>query len=120
MSDTRTIVVLVIGTGIAVVTVIVGFMAIIASGIDARFDDVNARISDVNTRIDELSRSVNARFDDVNARFDELSRSVNSRFDAVNARIDDLNARVSALESDVRELRGLVIDAITDVESAIG
>ena len=101
VSDTRTIVVSVIGTGIAVVTVVVGFMAIIASGIDARFDDVNARISDVNTRIDELSRSVNARFEDVNARF------------------DDLNARVAALEIDVRELRGLVIDAIRDVEPAI-
>ena len=57
MTDTRTIVVSVIGTGIAVVTVIVGFMAIIASGIHARFDDLNARIGDMEARLD-------ARIDD--------------------------------------------------------
>ena len=49
MSDTRTIVVTTIGTGIAVTTVIVGFMAILASGINNRIDnlldDLNATVS---------------------------------------------------------------------------
>ena len=55
MTDTRTLVVSMIGTGIAVITVVVAFMAILASGINTRIDDlnatVNARIDDVNTRI---------------------------------------------------------------------
>ena len=112
MTDTRTIVVSVIGTGIAVVTVVVGFMAIIAGGINSRFDDVSDRITRVDARIDELSRNVNARID-------ELSRNVNSRIDDVNARIDDTNARIDDLQSDVRELRALVIDAIKNDEPAI-
>ena len=49
MSDTRTIVVTTIGTGIAVTTVIVGSMAILASGINNRIDnlidDLNATVS---------------------------------------------------------------------------
>jgi len=93
-----TFVYLTIGTGIGVMTVNIGFMAIVAGGINARFDDVNARIGDVETRlgarIDELSRHVNARFDDVNARFDD-----------VNARIDDVNARVDDLQADEPEER---------------
>ena len=55
MSDTRTLVASMIGTGIAGITVVVAFMAILASGISTRIDDlnatVNARIDDVNTRI---------------------------------------------------------------------
>lgn len=91
MSDTRTIVVSIVGTGLATVTVMVAFTAIIASGMNARFDDVNRRIDDVNRRID-------ARFDDVNRN--------------VNGRIDDLDARMTRVEADIRELRTLVIEAI--------
>lgn len=90
MSDTRTIVVSIVGTGLAVTTVVVAFTAIIASGIDARFDDVNSRIDDVNR---------------VNSRIDDVNRNVNSR-------VDDLDTRMVRLETDIRELRTLVIDAL--------
>ncbi len=86
MSDTRTIVVAIIGTGIAMTTVIVSFVAVVAGGI--------------NTRIDDLTATVNSRFDDVNARIDD-----------VNARIDEVNTQISTLKTNVRELRGLVIEA---------
>ncbi len=104
MSDTRTIVVSIIGTGIAVITVVVGFMAILASGINDRIDDLNAT---VNTRISDMNASFGARFDDVNARIDD-----------VNARIDDVNTRIDKVESDLRELRTLVIEAIKANEPA--
>ena len=87
MNDTRTIVVSIVGTGLATTTVIVAFTAIIASGIDARFDDVNNRIDDVNNRIDDVNRNVNGRIDGVETRIDKV-------------------------EADIRELRALVIDAI--------
>ena len=89
MSDTRTIVVSIIGTGIAVITV-VGFIAILAGGI--------------NTRIDDLNATVNTRIDDLNASF--------------NARMDDVNARIGNVETDLRELRSLVIEAIKANEPA--
>jgi len=131
MSDTRTIVVSIVGTGLATTTVMVAFTAIIASGINARFDDVNNRIDgvnrNVNDRIDDVDRNVNTRIDDVNrtvnARFDDVNRTVNARFDDVNARIDDVNrnlggriddldTRMGRIEVDIRELRTLLLDAI--------
>lgn len=108
MTDTRTIVVSIIGTGIAVITVVVGFMAILAGGINNRIDDLNAT---VNTRINDLNASFGARFDDVNTRIDDLNTSF-------NARIDDVNARIDEVETDLRELRTLLIDAIKAEEAA--
>ena len=69
MSDTRTVVVSIVGTGLATITVIVAFTAIIASGINARFDDVNSRIDDVN-------RNVNNRINDVNTRMARIEADI--------------------------------------------
>ena len=55
----------------------------------------NVRFNDVNSRLDD----VHSRLDDMNSRFD-------SRFDALDRRLDGLGA-------DIRELRSLVIEAIT-------
>lgn len=95
MSDTRTIVFSIIGTGVATITIIVSFVAIIASGINNRIDDVNT--------------NVNSRIDDVNSRIDDVNTDVNSRIDDIHTRIDDL-------QNDIRELRSLVIDAIKSNE----
>ena len=82
------------------ITVLVAAGAIVATlsvgtcSTNGRFDDVNQRIDDVNDRF-------NVRFDDVNRRFDD----VNGRFDDVNGRFDDV-------QTDIRELRSLVIEAI--------
>ena len=84
MSDTKMLVVSIVGTGLATITVIVAFTAIVASGFNARFDDLNSRIDDLNTN--------------VNGRIDDLNTNVNSRMDQI--------------ETDIRELRALVIDAI--------
>ncbi|MYD87512.1 MAG: hypothetical protein F4Y14_15825, partial [Acidobacteria bacterium] len=58
MTDTRVIVVSVIGTGIATITVVVSFVAILASGLNDRIDDTNAnlngRVGDVNARIGDV------------------------------------------------------------------
>ena len=80
MSDTKMLVVSIVGTGLATITMIVAFTAIVASGFNARFDDLNSRIDDLNTN--------------------------------VNGRIDDVNSRMDQIETDIRELRALVIDAI--------
>ncbi len=113
MTDNRMIIATIVGTGIAMTTVIVAFVGIVAGGINNRFDDVNSRIDDVNAtvnnRISDLNTSVNNRFEDmktsIDRRFDEMNASIDRRFDAVNRRIDDLQA-------EMRELRALVIDAI--------
>ena len=83
----------VIGTGVGLATLLLTLAGLF-----------NARIDDVNSRIDDLNASVNARFGDVNG-------SLNARIDTVNARIDDL-------QDDIRELRGLVIQALNESPSA--
>ena len=93
MADLRAIVVSVIGTGIATITVVVGFVAIIANGLNDRIDDTNA--------------NVNARISDVNARIGD-----------VYARIDDTNERIDEVLAGIRDLRALVIDAIGHNEPA--
>ena len=108
MSDNRMIIATVVGAGIAMTTVIVAFVGIIAGGINNRIDDVNTT---VNNRIGDMNASVNSRFDAVNRRIDDLNASVNDRFDAVNRRIDDL-------QDEMRELRTLVIDAIKGANPA--
>ena len=49
--------------------------------------------------------STNGRFDDVNQRIDDVNDRFNVRFDDVNRRFDDV-------QTDIRELRSLVIEAI--------
>ena len=58
-----------------------------------------------------LAGLFNGRIDDVNARIDDVNASLNARIDDVNARIDDL-------QDDIRELRGLVIQALNESPSA--
>ena len=101
MTDNRMIIATVVGTGIAMTTVIVAFVGIIAGGINNRINDVNAN---VNNRIDDLNTSVNSRFDDVNSRIDDLNINVNRRIDN--------------LQEEMRELRALVIDAIKGADPA--
>ena len=57
-----------------------------------------------NARMDDMDANLNARIDDVNA--------------SLNARIDDVNARIDDLQEDIRELRGLVIQALNESPSA--
>ena len=59
MTDNRMIIATVVGTGIAMTTVIVAFVGIIAGGINNRIDDVKAN---VNNRIDDVNsqRSIDA------------------------------------------------------------
>ena len=112
MTDNRMIIATVVGTGIAMTTVIVAFVGIIAGGINNRIDDVN---TNVNNRIGDLNASVNSRFDDVNGRIDDVNTSVNSRIDDMNV---NLNRRIDDLQNEMRELRGLVIDAIKGADPA--
>ena len=60
----------------------------------------------LSAQISSGNASLTTRIDDVNARIDDLNASVNARFGDVNARIDDVQA-------DIRELRAIVIEALT-------
>ena len=98
VGDMRAIIRSIVGTGIGLATLLLMLIGLVLqqnAAVNTRIDDVNAN---VNARIDGLNANVNARIDDLNAN--------------VNARFDDVNARIDGIVSDIRELRGLVIEAI--------
>ena len=72
MTDTRTIVLSIIGTGIATITVTVGFVAIITGG--------------TNNRIDDLRADMNARFAEAAAERRDEHRRIDDRLD----RLEDI------------------------------
>ena len=81
-------------TALVAAGAIVATLSVGTCSTNGRFDDVNRRIDDAKDRFD-------GRFDDVNRRFDDVNR----RFNDVNGRFDDV-------QTDIRELRSLVIEAI--------
>ena len=68
---------------VAVITSVIGAMAVFNRQTNRRFDDVNRR------------------FDDVDKRFDDTNR----RIDDTNRRIDDTNRRIDDLKNDIASVR---------------
>ncbi len=98
--EARAIMRSIVGTGIGLATLLLMLVGLVLQQ--------NAA---VNARIDDVNANVNIRFANVNTRFDDVNASMNDRFDDVNARID-------GIVSDIRELRGLVIDAVKRTDPA--
>ena len=85
MSDTRALILTVIGTGFTVVAI----LSMQIAGVNIRIDDVNMRIDDVNGRIDYLRTDVrDLRADHV--RFDERLNAVQVAVGKVEQRLDTL------------------------------
>ena len=132
--EARAIIRSIVGTGIGLATLLLmlaGLMVQQNAAVNTRIDDLNANMNgrfddangNMNSRFDDFNANMNTRFDDANAnvddrfanvntRFDDFSGNVNARFDGVNARFDDLDVRIDGIVSDIRELRGLVIEAV--------
>ena len=90
MSDTRALIVTIIGTGLTVVAV----LSMQIAGVNTRIDDVNLRIDDVNLRIDDLRTEVRTLRADLRAdliRFDE-------RLDALAVAVGKVEQRLDTLE----------------------
>ena len=70
----------------------------------------------ISTTLGIGSCSTYGHIADMNAhlgsRIDNMNTHLQSRVDDVNARIEDVSARVDDVQADIRELRGLIIDAI--------
>ena len=83
MSDTRALILTIIGTGLAVTTIVITVLSMQIAAVNTRIDDVNFRIDDLRADIRDL------RADHV--RFDE-------RLDALEVAVGKLNQRVATLE----------------------
>ena len=83
MSDTRTLVLTIVGTGVGLAVLLTGVMYALIGGVNGRIDGVNARIDDVRADIREL-RADHVRFD--------------TRLDAVEVELGKVGQRLLTIE----------------------
>ena len=87
MSDTRTLVLTIIGTGVGLAVLLTGVMFALIGGVNARIDDVYSGLS---ARIDDVHSGLSARIDRIETRlggFDERLRNVEIAFGKVDRRL---------------------------------
>ncbi len=83
MSDTRALILTIIGTGLAVTTIVITVLSMQIAAVNTRIDDVNFRIDDLRDDIRDL-RADHVRFD--------------QRLDALEVAVGKLNQRLATLE----------------------
>ena len=72
MSDTRALVLTIVGTGLAVVTIVVAVLSMSIAGVNTRIDDLR---DDVRS-MDERLRAVEVGFGKVEQRLDTIERAI--------------------------------------------
>ena len=87
MSDTRTLVLTIVGTGVGLAVLLIGVMFALIGGVNARIDDLYSGLS---ARIDAVHSGLYARMDRIETRldgFDERLRNVEIAFGKVDQRL---------------------------------
>ena len=79
----------IIGTGLAITTIIVSTIAVVAGGINDHLATITGQMDVMTGQINELRNEMNGRLDTTNGRIDTLR--------------NDLNGQIDALRSDMRE-----------------
>ena len=87
MSDTRTLVLTIVGTGVGLAVLLTGVMFALIGGVNGRIDGVNDRID--NLRVD--LRELRADMREDHARFD-------ARLDAVEIELGKVDQRLLTIE----------------------
>ena len=72
MSDTRALILTIVGTGLAVVTIVVAVLSMSIAGVNTRIDDLR---DDVRS-MDERLRAVEVGFGKVEQRLDTIERAI--------------------------------------------
>ena len=72
MSDTRALILTIVGTGLAVVTIVVAVLSMLIVGVNTRIDDLR---DDVRSMDDRL-RAVEIGFGKVEQRLDTIERAI--------------------------------------------
>ena len=94
MSDTRALILTIVGTGLAVITV----LSMQIAGVNTRIDDVRAdvagQIANTNTRIDDLRNDV----DNLRTERRDDNRDLRTRLRAVEVAFSKVEQRLETLE----------------------
>ena len=87
MSDTRTLVLTIVGTGVGLAVLLTGVMFALIGGVNDRIDGVHTRIDDVRSDLRELRADMR----EDHARFD-------TRLDAVEVELGKVGQRLLTIE----------------------
>ena len=79
MSDTRALVLTIVGTGVGLAVPLTGVMFALIGGFNARIDDLSARVDRIETRMDRIETRLDG--------FDERLRNVEIAFGKVDQRL---------------------------------
>ena len=77
MSDTRALILTIIGTGLAAITIVVAVLSMQIAGVNTRIDDIRADIRDLradHVRFEERLDAVEVAFAKVDQRLETLER----------------------------------------------
>ena len=72
MRDTRALVLTIVGTGLAVVTIVVAVLSMSIAGVNTRIDDLRDDVRSMNERL----RAVEVGFGKVDQRLDTIERAI--------------------------------------------
>ena len=96
--DASTLLVTMLGIGVALAGVISTFGFSLRSAIRTMRADLNGRVDDLGARVDRMEQGLGARIDDLGTRVDQVEKGLGARIDDLSARIDDLGARVDRVD----------------------
>ena len=91
MTETTTIVVSILGTGIGIIGVIGLMLGILTTNIGKQFETNAAQMR-------EMKADLSARIDDTNRRFESMTSEMHQRFDRVHQELADNRERMAKLE----------------------
>ena len=79
MSDTRALILTIIGTGLAGLTIVVTVLAMLIAGVNARIDDLRDEMRSMDGRlraVDDRLRAVEVGFGQVEQRLETIERAI--------------------------------------------
>ena len=95
----------IIGTGLAITTIIVSTIAVVAGGINNHLATITGQMGVMNGQINELRNEMNGRFDTTNGRIEELRndmredhREFSTRLRNVEIEFGKVDQRLETLE----------------------
>ena len=101
MSESATIVVSIVGTGIGIIGVLGLMLRMLATNMARQFDAIGKQFDATGKRIDDLKTDMNRQFGETGRRFDRIETQLadtNKRIDDVGRDIADLRDRTGVLE----------------------
>jgi chromosome segregation ATPase len=99
----------IIGTGLAITTIIVSTIAVVAGGINNHLATITGQMDVMNGQINELRNEMNGRFDTTDSRIDELRNDMREDHREFNTRLRNVEIEFGKVEQRLETLERAVL-----------